>query len=948
MAASGGTAPYAYTVTAGALPAGMTIDPATGAISGAPDTAGAYDFTVTATDTNSASGSASYSLSIALPAPVANDGTATVAANSTGNAITLGLSGGSTVSVAVSSAPGHGTATASGTTITYTPAAGYSGSDSFTYTASNATGTSAAATVTITVTPPTLALTPEAGALPAGTVGTAYSQTAVASGGTAPYSYAVTAGTLPVGLTLDGTTGAISGTPTEHGDFNFTVTATDAYGATGVAAYSLAVGDMAPVANNGTATVAANSSANPIALSLGGGTATSVAIASAPAHGSATASGTTITYAPMAGYSGPDSFTYTASNATGSSAAATVTITVEPPTLALSPAAGGLPAGAVGTAYSQPVSASGGTAPYSYAVTAGSFPAGLSLDTTTGVIAGAPTTAGNYSFTVTASEAYAATGSVSYSVAVSAPPTVFAFAPSSGALAEAMAGEDYTQQISASGGSGALIYSLASRTLPRGLVLNISTGELTGPLAADAEGEYSFTIEVRDGNGATGTASFTLKVNPRAVTVTDKVVDVPAGATPNNVYLNGGATGGPFTSADLTFVEPANAGTATITRGQLAQADPVVTPTGWYLEFEPNPAYSGQVRVGFRLTSALGVSNTGTVIYNLGYSAADVAQEIDSQVQGFVQRRQSMISSAIEVPVLLERRRMASANNPVTTRMSPSADGLALGFASSLAQMKAARNSVDGATNAGSSLFNIWVDGALLAHHNEENGGKWGSFAMVSLGADYLLSERALLGLSFHSDRMVDPTDEDATLTGNGWLTGPYASFEIGKNLFWDTSLLYGGSSNDIETHFWGGSFDTRRWLFDSSLEGQWQLDDITVLTPRLRAVYLSEEAKDYAVRNAAGDLIELDGFTQEQLRVSLGAEIARTFELENGTLVTPKFGVNGGFSGLDGSGAFGSFSTGMSLQTVNDWTIDAGLLFNIEGEGEKSIGAKVGMRTRF
>ena len=121
-----------------------------------------------------------------MPAPVANDGTATVAANSTGNAITLGLSGGSTESVAVSSAPGYGTATASGTTIPYTPTAGYSGPDSFTYTASNATGTSAPATVTITVTPPTLALTPEAGALPAGTVGTAYSQTTVASDGTAP------------------------------------------------------------------------------------------------------------------------------------------------------------------------------------------------------------------------------------------------------------------------------------------------------------------------------------------------------------------------------------------------------------------------------------------------------------------------------------------------------------------------------------------------------------------------------------------------------------------------------------------------------------------------------------------------------------------------------------------------------------------------------------------
>jgi hypothetical protein len=74
---------------------------------------------------------------------------------------------------------------------------------------------------------------------------------------------------------------------------------------------------------------------------------------------------------------------------------------------------------------------------------------------------------------------------------------------------------------------------------------------------------------------------------------------------------------------------------------------------------------------------------------------------------------------------------------------------------------------------------------------------------------------------------------------------------------------------------------------------------------------------------------------------VSLGAEIARTFKLENGALLTPKLGVNGGFSGLDGSGAFGSVSAGASLQTGNDWTADAGLLFNIEGEGEKSVARK-------
>ena len=100
---------------------------------------------------------------------------------------------------------------------------------------------------------------------------------------------------------------------------------------------------------------------------------------------------------------------------------------------------------------------------------------------------------------------------------------------------------------------------------------------------------------------------------------------------------------------------------------------------------------------------------------------------------------------------------------------------------------------------------------------------------MLNLGADYLISEKALFGLSFHLDRMVDPTDADAELTGNGWLAGPYASLEIGKGVFWDTSLLYGGSANDIDTALWDGSFDTKRWMIDTAIKGQWEIGEATI-----------------------------------------------------------------------------------------------------------------------
>jgi Putative Ig domain len=95
----------------------------------------------------------------------------------------------------------------------------------------------------------TTALTVSPTTLPNGTVGTAYSQTITATGGTSPYTFAVSGGTLPAGLTLT-SGGVLSGTPTIAATSSFTIKATDTASNTGSQAYSVTIGVQPPTPVN--------------------------------------------------------------------------------------------------------------------------------------------------------------------------------------------------------------------------------------------------------------------------------------------------------------------------------------------------------------------------------------------------------------------------------------------------------------------------------------------------------------------------------------------------------------------------------------------------------------------------------------------------------------------------------------------------------------------------
>jgi hypothetical protein len=399
------------------------------------------------------------------------------------------------------------------------------------------------ATTTVTVTGSGGVLSIVTASIAGGVAGVPYSSAINASGGLAPYSWSASG--LPAGLTIDPSLGAISGNPAAAGTSFVNVTVTDSSSPTHqtlTKQFTLTIG---PAVSITTGALPSGQTGNAYSLTMAatGGTAPYTWSASGlPAGLSVNSSTGLISGIPQAGGSATVNITVTdASSPAHTSANKQYSLLI---VSGVGITTVSLPSGYPGVAYSAQVTATGGTAPYSWA--ANGLPAGLAIDPSTGIVSGRAVSLGTSSPVITVTDStspVAETAAKAFNLAMISPTLIVTTV----SLPNAPVGAGYSAAVTASGGT--LPYKWSASGLPAGLAIDPNSGTISG--TASSVGVSTVTVTVIDASAIpmSTSAQFSLAV----------VSSVGITASPANLIMQMNSTA----TVTIALSQPAPAGGVT-------------------------------------------------------------------------------------------------------------------------------------------------------------------------------------------------------------------------------------------------------------------------------------------------------------------------------------------------------------------------------------------------
>ena len=367
--------------------------------------------------------------------------------------------------------------------------------------------------------------------LPQGQVGTAYSTSAIASsvsGSASPFSFSVSAGALPPGLTLNSQTAIIQGLPSLQGTFNFSVIVADAQNRTATAPTQIIITNTAnlPLVTTNSFPVGVLNQTYPattITATGGTGTGYTFTLLGSPPPGLTLSIGGVLTGNPFS----PGDFPVTIQVNDSSNAVGTRNYIISVTDFSCP----------IGFAiFGSPYNDSLFTSPFiatSFAITSGQLPTGLSLNTGNGQITGTTNSPVTFTFTVRATNAQAQQITRSCSI------TPQSAVQTTSSRTTARLGVPYRSFVGAIGGATSYTHAILTGSLPAGLTLEASTGRISGtPTTA---GTNTARIRTQDSQATTNDLDLTIYVLARdfqPILRCPLPVAVPSGFYSSGLSLN--------------------------------------------------------------------------------------------------------------------------------------------------------------------------------------------------------------------------------------------------------------------------------------------------------------------------------------------------------------------------------------------------------------------------